>query len=610
MDGYAGSILRVDLSSMETSEEPYREKTAEKYLGGTGIAAKILYEELSEDVDPLQPENKLVVATGTLTGTPAAAGNRTLLATKSALTGLWGHAAMGGKFGGELKRAGFDVIVVEGTADTPVYLWVHDGKAEIKDGTDLWGEETGPVEDSILAEVGDAKVLSIGPAGENLVSFASVLSELRFSASRGGLGAVMGSKQLKAIAVSGDQSVSVADPDSLAEQAAKINKEFQTDGSCDSLMNYGTWNNLTPLQDFGILPTENFRAGVIEGGDTIKTETINEFFNPDRYTCPGCSIACRPIVNLEEPPVSGRYGGPQYETVASFGPLLGNLDRSSIAKAHELCNRFGMDTMSTGVSIAWAAECSEVGVDLGESLRWGDSEKILELIEDIAHRRGVGDLLANGVKKASEEVGHGSEDWTLQVKGLEMAMHDPRGKKGMGLNYATNNRGADHLQIIHEEAMEAGGPFPELGLDSSMKRTELEGKPFLVKTTQDYFGVLPDSLGVCKFPLNAWRPFTPKRLTTAVNYVTGWDLSLEDLMTNGERIYNLCRLFNIREGVTRENDTVPVRLSEPFSEGNTAGETLTKEDLSKMLDEYYDLRGWDREGIPTEETLRRLEIEP
>jgi len=264
--------------------------------------------------------------------------------------------------------------------------------------------------------------------------------------------------------------------------------------------------------------------------------------------------------------------------------------------------------MSTGECIAWAMECWEQGIDLGRPLPWGDAETILTLIEEIAYRRGLGGLLADGVRKASARVGQGSEAWALQVKGLEMALHDPRGKKGMGLAYATANRGACHLQTIHEDAMEAGGPYPELGLDAAMSRKQLEGKAYLVKATQDYFGTLGDSLGICKFPMNAWRPFTPTRVAQAVALVTGWDVSLEELLTAGERIYNLCRLFNVREGITRADDTLPVRIGEALPEGESAGETVRPEDLQKLLGEYYELRGWDEKGIPTPETLARLEL--
>ncbi|MFB0507397.1 MAG: aldehyde ferredoxin oxidoreductase family protein [Thermodesulfobacteriota bacterium] len=607
MFGFAGKLLRVNLSSEETKQEPLPDELARKYLGGRGFAARILYDGLIPGIDPLGPENKIVFATGVLTGTPAPVGNRSLIASKSPLTGIWGDAVFGGWFGGELKKAGFDAVIVEGTSERPVYLWINDGKAEIRDASHLWGRETGPAQETILSEVGKARVLGIGPGGENLVRYASAINELRFCAGRSGMGAVMGSKKLKAIAVKGTKPVAIAHREKLIALTKQINKEIKENPSIATLTRYGTWNNLTPLQRYGILPTKNFQAGVIEGGERLESEAMVEAILSDRQTCPNCPIFCRRVVKMEEPyDLSGIYGGPQYETVAGLGSLVMNTNPATIAKAHELCNRYGIDTMSTGECMAWAMECWERGIDLGRPLPWGDAETILTLLEEIAYRRGVGALLADGVRKASAKVGQGSEAWALHVKGFEMAFHDPRGKKGMGLAYATANRGACHLQTIHEDALEAGGPFPELGLDTAMSRKQLDGKAYLVKVTQDYFGSLGDTLGICKFPTNAWRPYTPKRVAQAVALVTGWDINLEELLTTGERIFNLCRMFNVREGISRVDDALPARLGEPLPDGASAGETVSAEDLEELLDEYYELRGWDKNGIPTPETLARL----
>ena len=620
MFGYAGNLLRVNLSTGEMTTELLREETARKYLGGRGFAARFLYTEMGRGADPLGPQNKLIVSTGVLTGTPTPVGNRTTIAAKSPLTSVWGDATFGGRFGGELKRAGFDAVIIDGASEKPVYLYINDGRAEIRDASSLWGLDTGPAQEAILQEVGKATVLGIGPGGENLVRYASVLSELRFSGSRSGMGAVMGSKRLKAIAVRGRAPgaedrrgrprVQIAKPKELTAFARQIIKEIKENKSCTTLGELGTWNNMGPLLRYGILPARNFRQGAIEGGDRLDGPAVAEAILTRRETCPNCPIFCRRVVEMEKPyEVSGIYGGPQYETIAALGSLLMITDPRFIAKAHELCNRYTVDTMSAGECIAWAMECWERGIDLGRPLPWGDEETILTLIEEIAHRRGIGALLADGVREAASRVGQGSEAWALHVKGLEMAMHDPRGKKGMGLSYATGNRGACHLQILHEDALEAGGPYPELKLDKKMSRLQFEGKPYVVKITQDYFGTLGDSLGVCKFPLNAWRPFTPTRLAQAVSMVTGWDVTLEELLTTGERIYNLCRLFNIREGISRKDDTLPLRIGEPLQEGGSAGHTVNQEELNHMLDEYYELRGWDQNGIPTPETLERLGLE-
>lgn len=610
MLGFAGKLLRVNLSTGEISQETIAENIFKKFLGGRGIAAQILYTELKPKIDPLGSENKIVIAPGALVGTPALAANRTLLASKSPLTGIWGDAVFGGGFGIELKKAGYDAVIIEGKSPRPVYLYISNERVEIKEAGHLWGQETGPAQEALNEEIGPAKILLIGPAGEKLVKYASALSELHFSAGRSGMGCVMGAKKLKAIAVKGRGKIAVANRAELLSLTKQLIREIKENPSCGTLTRYGTWNNLTPLQNFGILPTKNFQQGIIEGGERLESEAFNKAILTKRYTCPNCPIFCRPIVEMESPlKVSGIYGGPQYETVAALGSLLLNTDPSVIAKAHELCNRYGLDTMSTGACIAWAMECWERGINLGRPLPWGDKDTILNLITEIAFRQGIGNLLAEGVRTAAAKVGQGSEKWALHVKGFEMAMHDPRGKKGMGLSYATGNRGACHLQIIHEEALEPGGPFPELGLDKRMSRKQLAGKPYMVKITQDYFGTLNDSLGICKFPTNAWRPFTPGRMVDILSLVTGWDISLAELLEMGERIYNLCRLFNVREGINRADDILPPRLAEPLPAGATAGEIISEDDLNKMLDEYYHLRGWDKNGRPLPETRQRLGLD-
>jgi len=610
MHGHAGKLLWVNLSTGAIRVTPLSYEMAHTYLGGRGFAARILYDRLDPGIDPLGPKNVLVLASGLLVGSPAPAANRAVLAAKSPLTGLWGTAAIGGRIGIQLKRAGFDAVIIEGQSVEPVYLWIHDGQAELRDASAVWGLETGPSQRAIEQEVDAGSVLGIGPGGENLVRYAIVLGDLRFSASRSGMGAVMGSKRLKAIAIRGTGRVTVAHRSEVVALVRGINKEIRENASCATLSRYGTWNNLTSLQLRGMLPTKNFQAGVIAGGERIDSDGMSKALSPRRETCPGCPIFCRPIVRMETPyNVSGEYGGPQYETVAALGSLLMITDPAAIAKAHELLNRYGVDTIATGVCAAFAMECWERGIDLGRPLPWGDPETLFLLIEEITYRKGVGAILADGVCEAARRIGQGSEDWAMAVKGQELPLHDPRGKKGMALAYATVNRGADHMQSIHEDAMEVGGPFPELGLSEPMSRFQLEGKPYLVKITQDAFGVMGDTLGVCKFPMNAWRPLTPSRVARLVHLVTGWDFDLQDLLLVGERIFNLCRLFNVREGVRREDDTIPGRLGVPFTEGASAGETVTAEDLSTMLDEYYALRGWDDDGVPTAATLAKLGLE-
>ena len=337
---------------------------------------------------------------------------------------------------------------------------------------------------------------------------------------------------------------------------------------------------------------------------------LNTIYTGKR-TCPGCPIGCRRVVKAEGPySVSPEYGGPQFESVAALGStlLLGN--PFVIAKANEFCNLYGLDTISTGVTMAFAMECRERGVftdrDIGFDLKWGDPESILKLIRMIALREGIGDVLAEGVRKASEKIGKGSQEWAMHVKGLEIPMHDPRGKKGMGLAYATAMKGADHESAMHDECFERENALTDLGFVRPIGRKEFEGKPLMVKKTQELWGILSDALPVCKFPMAPPRPLKPERLVSAFRFVTGWDVSLEEFLTVGERIFNLGRLFNVREGVDRTQDVLPRRFSERLQEGGSAGEAITKEDLEKMLNDYYDLRGWSKEGIPRDETLSRL----
>jgi aldehyde:ferredoxin oxidoreductase len=387
--------------------------------------------------------------------------------------------------------------------------------------------------------------------------------------------------------------------------------DIQHDGSCDTLSKYGTWNTTGPSNLKGILPTKNFQRTIFEKIEQIDGDAMLSTIYAGKRTCPGCPIGCRRVVKAGGPyEVSPEYGGPQFESVAALGSTLLLGDPFALAKANELCNLYGLDTISTGVSIAFAMECRERGVlkdrEVGFDLKWGDPEGILKMIRMIAMRDGIGDVLAEGVKKASEKIGKGSQGWAMHVKGLEIPMHDPRGKKGMGLAYATANKGADHESSMHDEGFEKENALPDLGLVKPVGRKEYSGKPIMVKKTQELWGILSDALPVCKFPMAPPRPLKPGRLVLALRFVTGWDMTLEEFLTAGERIFNLARLFNVREGVDRTRDVLPNRFSDTLQEGGSAGEAITKQDLEKMLDEYYDLRGWSKDGVPKEGTLLRL----
>lgn len=616
MYGYHGKILKVDLTQRKIYQETFDEKFAKKYIGGVGFGFRWLYDTLPAKTDPLSPENKLIFATGPLCSISFLGSTGISVTTKSPLTGLIADSDMRGRMGGLLKGTGYDALVLEGKSSESVYLQITEDSVDIVEAKDLWGKDIKETQEKILSKINDreAVVTSIGIAGENLVKYGNIASDLRNYAGRGGTGAVMGSKNLKAIVIRGKLRPRVADADKIRTLIKEVNHLIKTDGSCDTLSRYGTWNTTGPADFKGILPTKNFQKTTFEYIDKIDGDAMLNSISAGKRSCPGCAIGCRHVVKAEKPySVFPDLEGPEYESVASLGPLLLNADPVVIAKANELCNLYGMDTISTGVIISYVMECVDRGVlaedNLGFNLKWGEGEGILKTIEIIAHRQGIGDILAQGVKAASEKIGKGSENWAMHVKGLEVPMHDPRGKKGMGLAYATALKGADHESSMHDEAFEKENALPDLGLKEPMSRKQFDGKPFLVKTLQDYWGIMSDALPICKFPMIPPRPLTPARLVKLLNLVTGWNFTIEEFLQVGERTFNLGRLFDAREGISRSDDTLPRRFAEVLSEGGSAGENLDSDSLKTMLDEYYRLRGWDNEGRPYPETLKRLGLE-
>ncbi len=620
MYGYAGRILRVNLTEGKLSDESLEESVARKFVGGRGLAAKILFEELKPGIDPFSPENVLIFATGPVTGHPFAGNARYGVYAKSPLTGMWGEAYAAGYFGPELKAAGYDAIVIKGAAETPVYLWIHQGEAELRDASHLWGTVTGETQKSIREEAGDKKVrvACIGPGSEKLVRYGCVISDLKDAAGRTGTGAVMGSKRLKAIAARGTKKPEVADKDTFGKLAPKA-KEESWAGWGEGLHKHGTDGDLDDLNADGILPTMNFRKGTFEGYQKITGETMTETILIKREACYSCGVACKRVVAVKEPyEVDPEYGGPEYETTASFGSLLMNDDLIGIAKANELCNKYTIDTISTGMSIAFAMECFEKGLLTiedtdGLNLTWGNSEAIINLVEKIGKREGIGELLGEGVKRAAVRIGQGAEKFALHVKGMELPMHEPRGKKGVGLSYATSNRGACHVQSHHDEAYEKEKAFaPEFGFVPPMMpmpRTYLgpEKVEFTV-ISQNWMGFL-NSGGFCRF-----TPYPAGiSIPTVVGIfrsITGWDITHEEMLTMGDRAWNLARAFNVREGVTRKDDILPDRLSEPLPDGAVRGERISKWELENALYLYYELRGWNKEtGIPTKGKLGELGLQ-
>jgi len=614
MYGYQGEMLVIDLTEGKCLPETFEESLGRKYIGGVGFGIKLLCDRLAPQIGPLSPENHLIFSSGPLSSVNFLGSTGISVVTKSPLTGLIGDSDLRGTFGRTLKSCGYDGLVIKGKASRPVYIEMIDGSVKIKDAGDLWGKTTGEVQ-SILSQGNEkgVNILSIGTAGEHLVKYACISGDVQFFAGRLGTGAVMGSKNLKAIMIKGEKETPIADAEGMKKLIQEVFHDIQHDGSCDTLSKYGTWNTTGPSNLKGILPTKNFQRTTFEKIEQIDGDAMLNTIYAGKRTCPGCPIGCRRVVKAEGPyAVLPEYGGPQFESVAALGPTLLLGDPFVIAKANELCNLYGLDTISTGVTIAFAMECREKGIlserDIGFDLKWGDPEHILKLVRMIALREGIGDLLAEGVRRASEKIGKGSPGWAMHTKGLEIPMHDPRGKKGMGLAYATAIKGADHESAMHDECFERENALTDLGFVKPIGRKEFQGKPLIVKKTQELWGILSDALPVCKFPMAPPRPLRPQRLVSALRFVTGWDISLEEFLTVGERIFNLGRLFNVREGVNRDLDVLPVRFSDRLPEGGSAGEAIKEEDLEGMLNEYYDLRGWSKEGIPKKETLSRLGI--
>ncbi|MEM3612809.1 MAG: aldehyde ferredoxin oxidoreductase family protein [Candidatus Bathyarchaeia archaeon] len=607
MFGYMGKILRVNLTDENFSIENLPNEIAEKYIGGSGLAAKIIYDEMPSEIGPLDAESLLIFATGPLTGTPTPSSGRLSICARSPL-GIWGESHAGGMFGQHLKKAGFDAVIIMGRAEKPKYLWINDDQVEFRNAEKLWGKDVYETYWIIKGELGDkaVKIAAIGPAGEHLVKYASIICDVG-KAGRAGIGAVMGSKNLKAIAVKGTGKISVAKEAELKKFAAEVQTQLSKNPAAQGLRKFGTGGGMEAYYYMGNIPIKNHSEGVWEEDKIEKisgkriTETILDKVTP----CCNCVIGCKRTVHIKEGKYTNlRADGPEFETLCMLGSNLLNDDLSLIAKANDLCNRLGMDTISTGGVIAFAIEAYEKGIITKEDtggleLRWGPSENILKLIELIANRKGVGDLLAEGVREASKRLGKGSEAFALHVKGLEAPAHNPRAFFGQALSYATMNRGACHLAWPHNP--DRGRLVPEIGITVQTDRFESRSKAFLVKKMQDMMEVY-DLLVVCKYASSAGLTLT--QLLRFYELVTGRAMSIDEFMKTGERSFNLKRILNCRWGISSKDDVLPKRFLEP-QDGGTLRHVP---DMDLMMREYYELRGWTSEGVPSERKLKDLDI--
>jgi len=600
MKSYAGQYLRINLTDGTIKKEPLPEEWARMYLGGRGIGARILWDETGPETDPLGPDNKLLILGGAFQGTNICGSGRYCVMYKSPLTGLIGEAYSGGAFIHEFKWAGYDFLIIEGKAPKPSYIHIADDLVEIRDAAHLWGLEVREYEEAVRDELGDPgyKCCGIGPAGEKQVLISCIMNDFERAAGRTGGGAVFGSKNLKCIAVRGTKGTTVADPDKLMELSLENRKLIIQTGMSQGLKRGGTGTGIPGLNEAGILPTENFNKGTFEGHMNLAGDTMYDTIMVNKKACTGCAIGCINQVRVQDSPygdVSPVYGGPEYETAASMGSLLGIDDLNAVAKAAERCNALGLDTIAAGTTMAFATECFINGLlkkeDVGFELDWNRPMEILQLLEMIAKREGIGDLLANGSTKAAEHI-EGDQ---------------PRGRMGMGLQYATAPRGANHLEGYHDTGWMAGPGSPEMGVEAGVDRFTLKGKAWPAIATENQRSV-DNSIVMCCFTVAAAGDIRNLQLIVdMLNACTGWELTYPDLQKIGERSYVLTRAYSCREGVTRADDHLPEKVQKPLDDGGaTAGQVWTPEEWEETLDEYYEMRGYDKNGIPTKEKLTEL----
>jgi aldehyde:ferredoxin oxidoreductase len=614
--GWAGKILRVDLNNKSCQIEALSPELAYGYLGQAGINARLLYDLAPRGMDPFDPAAPLIFGVGPLGGTLAPCSGRFTVTAKSPLTGIFGDSNCGGHWGPELKMAGYDHIVITGQAEQPVYIWIDNDRAEIRDARHLWGKDTWETDAAIKKELGDntVQVACIGPAGENKVRFAAIICNLARAAARTGPGAVMGSKKLKAVAVRGNMGVSVARPGQFREAVAQAVEAIRNDPLYEVASTFGTTAITGLAQMLGFLPTRNFQQSWFEDGEKLRGEILLEKYVVKHKGCFNCPVSCSRYYRVTDGRFAGTAGeGPEYESISALGSKCGNSNLESILHANTLCNRLGLDTISTGNVIAWAMECYQRGIitdkDTGlGALHWGDHEIIVELVKKIARRQGFGNLLAEGALRAARKIG--GTELVVHSKGMDYPAVDVRGTKGMALSFAVSPRGGDHLKGLpmYEVGPEiyAKDIKEQLGIEVTPNYwLEYATKPHLMRWHENWHCVV-DSLGICKLEGIALKPLLPVHFRDLLAAATGWDLEVPELELIGERIWNLERMFIVREGIRRRDDLPPARMFEPISNGPAKGEILNLEKFNQMLDEYYTLRGWDQSGIPTKEKLLEL----
>ncbi len=622
--GYAGKILHVDLTGGKISTEQPTEEFYKTYIGGSAMGTYYLFKNTPAGADPLGAENTLVFMISPTTGVSISGQSRMNVTAKSPLSGLIGDSQVGGFFPAELKFAGFDGVVIKGKSPKPVYLWLHDGEAELRDASRLWGKITGEVEKLIRDELGDPKieVAQIGPAGEKLARFAAIMNMCNRANGRTGMGAVMGSKNLKAIAVRGHQKIKTADPAAIIKLARLGPKRVQDIPDMKGLQDFGTASVLNYQNISGGLPTRNYISGTFEQAEDISGEHMSETILKQNDTCYACVVRCKRVVETEYKNVhfDPLYGGPEYETLSTMGSYCGVGDINAVSIAHQICDQYGLDTIACGATIAFAMDCFEhkyltLKDTGGIDLRFGNADAMVEMVEKIAKREGLGDLLANGSAYAAKKIGHGAEDLVLAVKNHELPAHMPQVKRSLALIYAVNPFGADHQSSEHDPGYTPDTAsynlerMAEVGLTHPMSDRVLDREKVKMALTTEINYCFMDTAVLCQFVYGpAWQVYGPKEQAELMRATTGWDWTVDDVQKVGERRLNMLRAFNAREGAGREQDTLPKRIfDQPLKGGASDGVAVTRKELDDALDIYYEMCGWEvATGKPTHAKLEEL----
>jgi aldehyde:ferredoxin oxidoreductase len=614
--GYNGKILRVNLSSGKVDTETIDEEFCRTLIGGAGFIAHVLLHEIEPGTDSLSAKNKLVFATGPVTGIALPGSGRHCVGAKSPLTGGIAKSEAGEFWGAELKRAGFDAVIIEGRAPKPVYLWINKGEVRIKDASRLWGKNTKDTQEAIRAELGDTRtrVALIGPGGENLVRYACIMHGLADAAGRGGMGAVMGSKKLKAIAVRGDKRPPISNPN-----GAKAFNQWLKDNwkLVSNFSEFGTGAPISLFEQIGNLPIRNFRDGAFPEVDKISAQALKEAMGAGMHGCFGCPVRCKKVIQGKGVyQVDGAYGGPEYETLAALGSNCGIDDLQAIAKGNALCNAYSLDTISTGSTISFAMECFENGLLTGQDtggikLNFGNAEAMIQVIELIGRRKGIGNLLAEGSARAAREIGGGAKGFSMHVKGLEIPMHEPRLSKSLALGYMVNPHGADHCSNLIDFFFAGFGKEPNVTISDALPLGmapaplhDIGPRKVALFRVFQLKRIVLDSLLLCMF-----IPYSHQQLAEITTAATGWNTTAMEQLRVAERTLTMCRLFNVRHGLTARDDRLPSRFFQPPGYGALVDTALDPEKMDRARRYYYSLMGWNAVGVPTAEKLEELGID-